>query len=947
MPTDLASILQTMLDGVVAIDAKGCVVGWNAVATDIFGWTGEEALGQSMGGLIVPRQHRAAHSAGMVRFQKSGVASVLNRRIEITAQDRTGREFPIELAIVEAPESSSARFIGFIRDISQEKSARDRLALSEESLRLATDAAEVGTWDLDLATNELTWSDRTKAMFGISPDIHCSMDDFYAGLHPEDRPAIADAFAAALDPERRATYDVEYRTIGKEDGITRWVGAKGRGVFDVSGVCVRAVGTAIDITSRKRDEVRNAFMLELADMLRGTETDTVLNGASALMGRHFGVSRVGYGRLDAAQNLFDYDICWTDGTVPPLLGRFPAQAFGAKIVAQLAAGETVVVDDLMLAEISDEAETRATAESVDTRSILVVPFLWAGQLRAIVYLNGRSPRSWTADEIRFMEEVAERTREVIARAEIESELRQLNARLEARVRERTAERNLLATLFEETDAFVHVVDLDYRWLAINRAGADEFERVFGVRPKVGDRILDLLDDQPQEREAVKRVWSRALAGEQFTGISEFGDPRIVAERRSYEMKFNMLRDEEGRRIGAFQVVADVTERLRAAAELEIAQEALRQSQKMEAMGQLTGGVAHDFNNLLTPIVGSLDFLHRKQLGGEREQRLVDGALQSAERAKTLVQRLLAFARRQPLLPEAVDVGTLIEGMCDLVASTSGPRVRVELDLARDLPPAVADANQLEMAILNLAVNARDAMPDGGRLTLGAQAETVRSHHSANLAPGGYVRLSVADTGIGMDEATIERAVEPFFSTKGIGKGTGLGLSMVHGLVAQLGGALTIRSRPGLGTCVELWLPASADAVSAPAPTAGTEASVETGTVLLVDDEELVRLSTADMLADLGYEVVEADSAESALRLVDAGTSFDLLTTDHLMPGMSGTELVRQLRARKLSVPVLIVSGYAEIEELASDLPRLTKPFRQVELAMSIAELKGGVPARVG
>jgi signal transduction histidine kinase/CheY-like chemotaxis protein len=375
------------------------------------------------------------------------------------------------------------------------------------------------------------------------------------------------------------------------------------------------------------------------------------------------------------------------------------------------------------------------------------------------------------------------------------------------------------------------------------------------------------------------------------------------------------------------------------AELERAHEQLRQSQKMESMGALTGGVAHDFNNLLTPIVGSLDLLQRKGLGGERERRLIDGAMQSAERAKTLVQRLLAFARRQPLQPRPVDVGALVTGMADLVASTTGPQIKVVVDVADDLPAAVADPNQVEMAILNLAVNARDAMPDGGTLRISAEAETVSAGHRAKLRPGNYVRLSVADTGTGMDEVTVRKAVEPFFSTKGIGRGTGLGLSMVHGLASQLGGAMTIESRLGLGTNVELWLPVSA-ASADEVPTADDAALQVSGagTALLVDDEELVRASTADMLADLGYTVVEASSAEAALRLVDGGQHVDVLVTDHLMPGMNGTDLARELRSRRPDLRILLVSGYAEAQGVGPDLVRLVKPFRQMDLAAKLAEL---------
>jgi signal transduction histidine kinase len=269
------------------------------------------------------------------------------------------------------------------------------------------------------------------------------------------------------------------------------------------------------------------------------------------------------------------------------------------------------------------------------------------------------------------------------------------------------------------------------------------------------------------------------------------------------MKYNTLKDAEGRRIGAYQFIYDVTARISEQERLAEAEAQLRQVQKMEAMGQLTGGVAHDFNNLLTPIVGALDMLQRKEVGGDREKRLIAGAVQSAERARTLVQRLLAFARRQPLQATAVDVAGLVRGMAELIASTSGPQIKVAIDVPDSLPHAKADPNQLELALLNLAVNARDAMPEGGTLRISADEEQVGSGHRSGLKSGRYLRLSVADTGVGMDEAVLARAVEPFFSTKGVGKGTGLGLSMVHGLASQLGGATEIESRRGSGTNIEV------------------------------------------------------------------------------------------------------------------------------------------------
>ena len=251
----------------------------------------------------------------------------------------------------------------------------------------------------------------------------------------------------------------------------------------------------------------------------------------------------------------------------------------------------------------------------------------------------------------------------------------------------------------------------------------------------------------------------------------------------------------------------------------------------------------------------------------------------------------------------------------------------------------ADPNQLEMALLNLGVNARDAMPDGGTLRITASCEAVEPGHRSNLPSGHYIRLSVADTGMGMNKETARRAIEPFFSTKGIGKGTGLGLSMVHGLALQLGGALTIDSRPTVGTNVELWLPVSATMAEATKPTIkAVLSSAVKGTAVLVDDDELVRMSTADMLADLGYAVLEASSAEEAMRTLRDGEHVDLLVTDHLMAGLSGTELAREVRRQRPRMPVLVVSGYAEAEGIALDLPSLVKPFKQSDLAAKLSEL---------
>ena len=420
------------------------------------------------------------------------------------------------------------------------------------------------------------------------------------------------------------------------------------------------------------------------------------------------------------------------------------------------------------------------------------------------------------------------------------------------------------------------------------------------------------------------------------------------------------RDAAGRAVRIHGAIVDLTEQKQAkdelsrlnetleqrvaerTAELVEAQQALRQSQKLEAMGQLTGGIAHDFNNLLTPIIANLDLL-QKRASDPREQRLIEGALRSADSGKVLIQRLLAFARRQALEPVRVDLGELVESLADLIGRTIGPRIRVVLELAPGAPPALADRNQLEMAILNLSVNARDAMPMGGMLTIRVEQADVTDdgNDDGKLARGHYVRLSIVDTGVGMDQETCARAVEPFFSTKGVGEGTGLGLSMVDGLASQMGGAFRLESAKGMGTTAILWLPVWNEAAEpaladAPAPPAARSAN---GTALVVDDHDLVRISTAEMLTDLGYEAIQARSGEEAAEFISGGLTVDLLVTDHLMPGMSGVDLARLVRVRQPRLPVLLVSGDTDSAGIPPGLACLTKPFRKAQLAERIEQVK--------
>jgi len=795
-------------------------------------------------------------------------------------------------------------FVGSVVDIQERHQAEERLAFSEERLRLATDAAEIGLWDVDPRRDTLFWPPSIKLMFGISAEATVSMADYYAGLHPDDREPTLSAYAAACDPERRAMYDVEYRTIGKEDGVIRWVAARGRGVFDASGACVRVIGTALDITERKLTE---AALVE-------SEARYVALFEAIEAG--FCVVEVD---LDAAGGRVDYRVVEANPAFYAETG-FPRDIFGQWLRDAAPSLEEHWFDTYGRVARTGEAESFEQGSDLLGRWFDVHAYRFSGGERprvAILFNDISARRKAEARQRAMLQKMPGFVALLSGPDHVFDYVNDAYSQL-------VQGRKVIGRSAREV--FPDLVDQGFNALLdeVYRSGQPFIARTFPIQfGDEAERFIDLIYEPIRD-------------GGEVTGI--FVGGYEITERVRAEAALQALAGE------LEQTVAERTSELTSAltalrleiVERERAEAALRQSQKLESMGQLTGGVAHDFNNLLTPIIGSLDLLQRKAVGGPREQRLIGGAIQSAERARVLVQRLLAFARRQPLQPVPIDLGGLIAEMADLIGSTVGPQIKVIVDVEADLPPARGDENQIEMALLNLAVNARDAMREGGDLRISANLVQITSDHPSKLAPGSYLRLSVADTGVGMDETTLARAVEPFFSTKGIGQGTGLGLSMAHGLASQLGGALTISSKPGLGTNIDLWLPPTDPREQGDGPASLLNAAPRAhGLVLLVDDEDTVRMTTADMLSDLGFAVVEAGSAEDALQKIDQGLRPTWLVTDHLMPGMSGAELALRLKDVLGDVRVLIISGYADVDGVPAYLPRLTKPFKTSELSAAL------------
>jgi len=523
-------------------------------------------------------------------------------------------------------------------------------------------------------------------------------------------------------------------------------------------------------------------------------------------------------------------------------------------------------------------------------------------------------------------DVTDRALAEAAQRESEAQLREL-----ARINQSEAQFRLLVR--GVTDYAIYMLDPDGVVSSWN-LGA---QRIKGYEPEeiVGQHFSKFYTEADRASGAPARGLEVARREGRFE--TEGWRLRKDGSRFRAHVVIDAIPDEAGDVVGFAKVTRDITERMEAQQALEQAREALFQSQKLEAIGQLTGGVAHDFNNLLMAVLGSLELVQKRLPDDPQINRLIGNAIQGARRGATLTQRMLAFARRQELKREAIDLAGLVLGLEDLLNQSLGPLFTLSIEMAPRLPAVESDPAQLESALVNVIINARDAMPHGGAITLTTACEHV-GPGAPDLAPGDYVRLTVVDQGEGMSEETLARAAEPFFTTKGIGKGTGLGLAMIHGLTTQSGGTLRLRSRLGEGAEVELWLPvATRDVARAGGdPLAATRASSRSLKILAVDDDELVLFNTVAMLEDLGHTVIQANSGEEALRALAETETVDLLVTDHAMPKMTGVQLARRVAAERPDLPIILATGYAELPPGEGEgLTRLDKPFSQKQLSDAV------------
>jgi PAS domain S-box-containing protein len=545
--------------------------------------------------------------------------------------------------------------------------------------------------------------------------------------------------------------------------------------------------------------------------------------------------------------------------------------------------------------------------------------------------------------------IADLTREILGRRRAEQDLRRLNEVLEERIEERTREVKEASARMHETErGFRLLVEgvTDYAIFMIDPSGLvtswnPGAERIEGYcAEEVIGRHFSLFYTEEDRQRGVPR---QALETAARAGRVEMEGWRVRKDGHRFwaSVVMDAIRDDEGQFVGFAKITRDLTER-------QLAEERLRQAQKMEVVGQLTGGVAHDFNNLMTVVSGNLETLQRRLAGRDRElDRLAAAAMRGVERATVLTHRLLAFSRRQPLEPKAVEMNRLIIGMSDLLGRTLGEQVTIETVLSGGLWEISADPNQLENAVLNLAINARDAMPNGGKLTIETANIILDEAYAAahdEVTAGQYVMLAVSDTGTGMTKEIMERAFEPFFTTKKLGEGTGLGLSQIYGFIKQSGGHVKLYSEPGDGTTVRLYLPrimtpeAAAES-SGPGP--AIEASTEGETILVVEDDPDVRAYSTVVLRELGYVVLEAGEGDTALGLLATEPRIELLFTDVGLPGaFNGRQLAEEARKRRPGLKVLFTTGYARNAivhhgRLDPGVDLIAKPFTYAALAAKI------------
>jgi len=856
------------------------------------------------------------------------------RTLSTEAQPRFGRD---------------GEFLGIVganTDVTDQRHAEAALRESEERFRLMADTAPSPVW-LTNAEAEVEFVNKALETFYGQPAEQILGHVWKQAIHPDD---LADVAKAQAPREQRLPYAFECRFM-RADGAWRWMRVAVNPRFDGDGRFCGYVGLSFDITEARealerleRQQRRQGFLLQLSDDLRDlSEPDAIVAHVCQALGRKLGVDRIGFGEAQPDGETVVVRNAWVRPGLSDLSGAWRLSDHGEDLARDLKRGIAIRTTDI--ADYAVSQGIKASFEALSVRGRLSVPLMRGGVLRALLFAHTVQPHEWSDDDVALLHDVAARTWAEVERARAEADVRESEQRFRAIAD--TAPVLIWVTQQDRSRAFVNQAYVAYNGGTYEEARTADWRAV--VHPDDHERIL-----------------AESLAGE-ATGRPFSMEARYLRHDGAYRWLRSFSRprlDADGQVAGFVGVAFDVTEPKQAEADLKrinelledrvgeaLAEKAkaeadLMHAQRMEAVGRLTGGVAHDFNNLLTVVIGALDIILRSPDDAAKRQKLGEAALSAARRGERLTHQLLAFSRRQALRPEAVDLNALIRQSDPLLRRAVGEAVELKFKLKRGGARVNVDPAQFEAALLNLVVNARDALGDKGRVVIQTQGCDVEEGDVPGLAPGTYVCITVADNGAGMPPDIIDRVFEPFFTTKPVGKGTGLGLSQVHGFAHQSGGGARITSNPGKGTEIRLYLPPLAvDTIQSEpgvvTPAAVTQGTIEGGHLLLVEDDLGVATVAIELLEAMGLQVTAAETAPQALNLLAEGR-FDIMLSDVVMPGgMTGIELARHCARAYPEMRIVLASGYAgdDVDEALADAPWpfLKKPYSAEALRIMIHE----------